>query len=173
VTGVIQAVVDYLVKEYGDGLTVEVWNYFNDTATIESLKAGFNAGATVSFSEKPEMYVNAFAKVPNYIEALGGSVEDLPRIYSKEVNDFLYPYLDEAFTQALDAQYWVRPAEGEGEDVHPSKYYLLRGHKNENDCTVVPVGVTFAQKQTNNADIPADVETKYYDIPANYNVIYF
>ena len=186
ITGVNQDVVDYLQEQYGDGLTVEVWNYYQNT-TLDALKAGFDADAKVSFSEKPSLYVNAFAKVPDYVETLGNV-----KIYSKDVEvnpeekyykalgedkTFLYPYLDEAHTQPLAAQYWVRPArmysDGDEKFVGPSKYYLLKGHKNAYDCTVTPEGVTFDHQEANDATIPADVESKVYDIPANYNVLYY
>lgn len=188
IKGVNQAVIDYLADTYGDGLTVEVWNYYKNV-TREALRDGFNAGATVSFSANPGVYVNAFAKVPDYVDEVVSDV--LPRVYSKYVDvdpsesyynamgdekKFLYPYLDEALTQPLDPQYWVRPAtlysDGAVEFVAPSKYYLLKGHKNVFDCTVTPVGTSFSNKEENDASIPADVETTVYVIPSNYNVIY-
>ncbi len=187
VTGVNQAVIDYLQEEYGDGITVEVWNYYQNTTTLEGLKAGFDAGAKVSFSEKPSLYVNAFAKVPDYVDALGSI-----KIFTKYVEvsaskpyyeamgedkTFLYPYMDEALTLPLDAKYWVRPARmyanGDEEFVGPSKYYLFKGHVNPYDCTVTPEGVSFDNKIANDATVPADVETTVYDIPANYNVLYY
>jgi len=190
VTGVNQSVIDYLWDKYKDGLTVEVWNYFKDT-DIDALKNSFNAGATVSFSQDPGQYVNAFAKIPDYVDALGVSADEMPRIFSKSVDvdpsevyydalgddkQFLYPYLDADFTQPLASEYWVRPArmysDGADEFVGPSKDYLLRGHKNAYDCTVAPKNVTFTNKVVNDASIPADVETTVYVIPANYNVIY-
>ena len=186
VTGVNQDVIDYLQEKYGDGITVEVWNYYRNT-TLDALKAGFDAGAKVSFSEKPSLYVNAFAKVPDYVETLGDvkiytkyvEVSSSERYYEAlgEDKSFLYPYKDETFTQPLDAQYWVRPAryyaDGDEKFVGPSKYYLLKGHKNAYDCTVTPEGVTFDHQEANDATIPADVESKVYDIPANYNVLYY
>lgn len=187
VTGVNKAVLDYLQETYHDGLTVEVWNYYQNSATLEGLKEGFDAGAKVSFSQKPSLYVNAFAKVPDYVETLGTI-----KIYSKNVEvsssekyyealgedkTFLYPFLDEAFTQPLENKYWVRPARNyavDGEEfVGPSRYYLLKGHKNPYDCVVTPEGVTFAHKEANDATIPADVETRVCVIDANYNVLYY
>jgi len=187
VSGVNQNVIDYLEDKYGDGITVEVWNYYHNTTTLEGLKAGFDAGAKVSFSQNPGLYVNAFAKVPEYVEALGSvpvytkfvEVSSSEKYYEAMGDDknFMYPYLDQALTQPLDAKYWVRPAryysDGGEEFVGPSKYYLLKGHKNPYDCIVTPEGVTFSHKEANDATIPADVETKVCDIPANYNVLYY
>ena len=172
VTGVTEAVAKYLYDGYQDGLTVEVWNYYDDT-TLEALKASFDAGATVSFSQEPAVYVNAFAKIPDYIDGLES--EDLPRVYSKtDENHFLYPYLDKNCTEPLAKEFWVRPAEDNGEGgVCPSKYYLLKGHKNAFDCVVVPQNIEAYSKKAHNADVPADVEEVVYDaIDKDYNVVY-
>ena len=171
ISGVNATIIEYLNNLYQDGLTVEVWNYYKNATSIESLRNGFNAGATVSFSENPGIYVNSFAKIPNYTE-LGASAH----VYSKEVHVdkdrvLLYPYLDKAFTMPLDEKYWVRPALNDS--GVPSKYYLFRGYKNPNDCVVKPVGVTFSTEEVNDASIPDDVETKYYVIPSDYNVVYY
>ena len=174
VTGVNDAVAKYLYEGYKDGLTVEVWNYYNESASLESLRDGFNAGATISFTEVPNRYVNAFAKIPDYIEDLYTDTF-FPRIISKTQvvggKEFLYPYLDNETELAAD--YWVRPLDDYGDGTFgPSYFYLLRGKKNAFDCVVKPVGATFSQTVAHNADIPDDVETVYYTIPGDYNVIY-
>lgn len=174
VTGVNEHLAKYLYDGYKDGLTVEVWNYYKDI-TLDALKAGFDAGATVSFSTQPDFYVNAFAKIPDYSDDMADV-----RIYSKPKTvgdkELLFPYTDEACTSALATDYWVRPADNYGTEeepvIGPSMYYLLKGHKNAYDCTVTPKDVTFSQTVTHNADIPDDVETALKKIDSNYNVVY-
>ena len=172
VKGVTEAVAKYLYDGYRDGFTVEVWNYYDDDVTMDALKASFDNGATASFSVEPDVYVNAFAKIPNYIDGIES--DELPRVYSKpDENEFLYPYLDEAFTKPLAGEFWVRPADDDGEGgVCPSKFYLLKGHKNAYDCVVVPQNVEAYTKTVHNADVPDDVEEVFYVIDKDYNVVY-
>lgn len=70
--GVTQEVIDYCWETYHDGITFEVWNYFNDPdklaamgfdmLTIEELK-GYLDQATVKFLDKiPGEYINSFGK---------------------------------------------------------------------------------------------------------------
>ena len=79
------------------------------------------------------------------------------------------PYKDKECTELLDSKYWVRPARSDGS---PSKDYLLLRHKNEWDCTVKFSGEQYPLVHENNADVPYDVETKYYQLPDNYNIYY-
>ena len=173
VEGVTEAVAKYLYDGYKDGLTVEVWNYYNDDVTMDGLKASFDAGATVSFTAQPDVYVNAFAKIPNYID--GVESDELPRIYTKiDDNGFLFPFLDEALTKPLDDEFWVRPAENDVEDgVCPSRFYLLKGHKNPYDCIVTPKDLTiFSKVTTHKADVPEDAAQVVHVIDKDYNVVY-
>lgn len=59
--GIDQEVIDFCAEELdGDGITFEIWNYFNDVLDLERLKGYLNQ-ATVRFLDKtPEKYVNAF-----------------------------------------------------------------------------------------------------------------
>lgn len=66
--GINQAVIDYCWDKYQDGITFEVWNYFNDPEdglpyiSIEDLKTYLDQ-ATVEFKDKiPGHYINAFGK---------------------------------------------------------------------------------------------------------------
>lgn len=67
--GVNQSVIDYCREHYNDGVTFEVWNYFNDPEkvgdlpiTMEELKT-YMDHATVRFlDEIPDTYVNAFGR---------------------------------------------------------------------------------------------------------------
>lgn len=71
--GINQDVIDYCRENYGDGITFEVWNYFNDPEKLK--EAGIEKGislsklheylnqATIEFLDYiPEYYVNAFAE---------------------------------------------------------------------------------------------------------------
>lgn len=69
-SGMNAAVQDYLYKEYGDGLTFEIHNYFNaemleadnstTTLTEEGLKAVLDGKTTISFTHTPKHYASAY-----------------------------------------------------------------------------------------------------------------
>ena len=57
-----QEVIDWCAEKcHGDGITFEVWNYFNDLLDIEGLKEYLNQ-ATIRFidDDGPDAYINAF-----------------------------------------------------------------------------------------------------------------
>ena len=59
-TGINEAVIEYCRENYDDGITFEVWNYFNEELTKEGLREYLNK-STVEFLDKcPDAYVNAF-----------------------------------------------------------------------------------------------------------------
>lgn len=65
--GVTQEVIDWCAEKcHGDGITFEVWNYFNDVLDIEGLKEYLNQ-ATIRFidDDGPDSYINAFTDSPN------------------------------------------------------------------------------------------------------------
>jgi len=160
VTGVTERTIEYLQHTFNDGLRIETWNYFKNSISRDALRDIFNSGATVDFSNRPAIYVNEFHKVNNCSET----------VYSKRNDDGQYvPYKDEDCTELLDAKYWVRPARGDGS---PSKDYLLLCHKSEWDCRVKYVGESYPIVHENDADVPYDIESKYYQLPDNYNVYY-
>lgn len=65
--GIDENVINYCREQFDDGITFEVWNYFNDTLPFNDLKAYLNQ-ATVRFLDKtPEWYINAFGE-ENYLE---------------------------------------------------------------------------------------------------------
>ena len=77
--GITQEVIDYCFETYGDGITFEVWNYFNDPETgnpllsIEELKGYLNQ-STVEFLDKiPGQYINSFGKDHGRYENDGSS----------------------------------------------------------------------------------------------------
>lgn len=59
--GVNKTAIDYCKALFKDGITFEVWNYYQNS-TREELKKYFDK-STVSFTNNPETYINAFAKL--------------------------------------------------------------------------------------------------------------
>lgn len=51
----------YLQGKYGDGLTFEVWNYYNVNAIDRETLKPYLDQSTVTFTSDPTLYVNAFA----------------------------------------------------------------------------------------------------------------
>lgn len=63
--GITAEVLKYLRDTYADGLTIEVWNYYNANAVAQGrdvLKQMLDQ-STVTFTRDPDRYVNAFAKL--------------------------------------------------------------------------------------------------------------
>lgn len=60
--GVNSEVLKYLRTNYGDGITFEIWNYYNTSATRNQLMQLLDM-STISFTNNPPQYINAFAKV--------------------------------------------------------------------------------------------------------------
>ena len=60
-SGITQEVLDYVYGITGDGLTFEIWNYYNGDPIEdrESIREILN-GSTVEFENNPKLYVNAF-----------------------------------------------------------------------------------------------------------------
>lgn len=59
---------DYLQQNYGDGITFEIWNYYDEETTLEGLKVYLDK-ATIDFigTTLPDYFINAFGKA-NYEE---------------------------------------------------------------------------------------------------------
>ena len=131
-SGFNQAALDYLKGAYGDGITFEVWNYYNATVdnkvvTRTSLKSDYFDKATVSFTNgTPGYYVNAFAAINDYTGKVYGKRDAETGVWT--------PYTDEACTQKLDTKYWTR------EGAADAREYILKTHVNEWDCTVTATG---------------------------------
>ena len=163
--GMTQAALDYLQYTYNDGITFEVWNYFNSEiindaletipVTRADLKPMFDQ-STVTFtaSDHPKQYVNAFAMLYEYRKV------DL-HVYMKDNK----PYLLDVTTNAegvvisetptdnlLASQYWVANEDG--------TFKEFVGAKNEWDCIVSP------------SDEWTKVKINNGKSPANYNEIY-
>ena len=139
VTGITQNVIDYCNQTYGDGVTFEVWNYYNETTVRDDIKAVCDK-ATVTFSKNPDTYINAFHKKKTYAGY----------VYDKEIDGKLYPYVLEpqydeegkitSFKEtdtAVAADYWTRC------DAPYEKYYAMNTEKNLLDCTVSPDSNSF------------------------------
>jgi len=165
--GISQAALDYLQYTYQDGITFEVWNYFNSeivnkenpTETIpvtrEDLKPMFDQ-STVTFTatDKPSQYVNAFAMLYDYKKL------DL-HVYMKDNK----PYLLDVTTNAegrvisetptdnlLASQYWVANDDG--------TFKEFVGDKNAWDCIVSPSN-EWTKVQVNNGKSPANFNEIY------------
>lgn len=98
--GINEEVIDFCRENYNDGITFEVWNYFNDPdkvgelpITMEELKTYLD-GATVKFLDKvPGQYVNAFGR-ENGKYGEGGTTDgnDFHVIPEEQLNRFDTPY---------------------------------------------------------------------------------
>lgn len=156
--GINESVINYLKETYGDGITFEVWNYYNSSITDEAgnavdvtrdqLQTLLN-NSTVSFLDAdPSQYINAYGALSNYegeIKAIVGE-------------DGLYYPVDATTGDVLPSEYWTRePAD--------SKYYALYTHVNTLDCQVVPTDGSWV-KQTSTADDPTNYSS------TKYNVVY-
>lgn len=165
--GVTQAALDFLQDHFFDGITIEVWNYFNSEiptgnpneflpVTRTDLKPKLDA-STVTFttSANVQHYVNAFAMLYDYQKA------DL-HVYMKEDGK---PYLmsvtydgdghiiNQVETNTpLEQKYWIADADG--------NFVKFVGVKNAWDCTVTPPDAYSVSATHNGVD------------PADFNVIY-
>lgn len=145
--GINSAVLKECRKTYGDGITFEVYSYYNEKITSREMLKTMLDQTTIKFlDEEPDYYINAFGKVREYTAP----------IYSKTVNNVTTLYTDEACTQILPYQYWERTTDG-GVNIF--------GHKNPWDCVVTPIDVasghftTFVEGEYNK-NYPQVPETK-------------
>ena len=142
-SGINAETLKYLRKTYGDGMTFEVWNYFKSNIVDENgtvlesfdrakLQTKLNA-STIKFTSDPGQYVNAFGAVYDYNGPIYGKVDELTGVWT--------PYVDEALTTVLGAEYW-------GRDPLDAKYYVINYHKNVLDCVVTPVNSAYSVQGT-------------------------
>lgn len=61
--GMTAGLQEYLKAKYGDGLTFEIWNYYDVEAIDRETLKPFLDSSTVSFTADPTLYVNAFAPI--------------------------------------------------------------------------------------------------------------
>lgn len=93
--GINQDIIDYCWENYHDGVTFEIWNYFNDPEgypliSIDELKSYLDR-ATVEFLDKiPGLYVNAFGREHGrYDESNGNDFHVTP--VDDQINSFNDP----------------------------------------------------------------------------------
>lgn len=60
--GINEAVISYCKENYGDGITFEVWNYFNETISREELLYLLNRATVRFLDSEPDAYINAFTE---------------------------------------------------------------------------------------------------------------
>lgn len=63
VQGMTAGLLQYLQENYGDGLTFEVWNYYNINATNRETLKPLLDKSTVTFTSAPQYYVNGFGVI--------------------------------------------------------------------------------------------------------------
>lgn len=84
--GINAQVLKYLRTNYGDGITFEIWNYYNSSITRSNLKS-FLDGSSISFTNNPPQYINAFAKVDDQMNPLDCTVIPPSSYTISSVND--------------------------------------------------------------------------------------
>ena len=171
--GVTQAALDFLQDHFFDGITVEVWNYFNSEiptgdgtettpVTRSDLKPLLDQ-STITFTSQtqPTNYVNAFAMLYDYQK------EDI-RVYMKDNKPYVYDVTESydpttgAFLgrtetpfdpeKLLDQKYWEADVNG--------NFVKFVGVKNAWDCTVTPPA-TYSVSATHTGENPADFNVIY------------
>lgn len=91
--GINQDVIDFCYKHYDDGITFEVWNYFNEILSKEGLLYYLNQ-ATIEFLDKiPNAYINAF----NEIDGNKNEDDCTVSIVNKQVNEFNNAFVGEHY----------------------------------------------------------------------------
>lgn len=61
--GVSEEVISYCDASYKDGITFEVWNYFNQNIDRPTLKGMLDKSTVTFLTKQPEAYINAFGRV--------------------------------------------------------------------------------------------------------------
>lgn len=95
-SGINETVINYLAENYEDGITFEIWNYFNNTITRAELQRLLN-NSTVEFVEgddNVDYYVNAFNQIntldeeDNIISTANNQWDCTVSIVSSQSNNF-------------------------------------------------------------------------------------
>ncbi|MCH5347593.1 MAG: hypothetical protein J1E63_10800 [Muribaculaceae bacterium] len=61
--GIDQAVIDWCAETCnGDGITFEIWNYFNNGLSLDELKYWLNKSTIEFLDQEPDYYINAFTQ---------------------------------------------------------------------------------------------------------------
>lgn len=73
--GINADVLKYLRSMYGDGLTFEVRNYYNESVTNRSVLQNILNNSVVTFDTAPKIFVNAFGKTEDVVDPLACTVK--------------------------------------------------------------------------------------------------
>ena len=84
--GINPEVLKFLRKNYGDGVTFEVWNYYQDGRTRQELKQMLDR-TTISFTNNPGKFINAFAKLGDGVNPLDCKVTPSAGYSQQSTND--------------------------------------------------------------------------------------
>lgn len=84
--GINAEVLEFLRTNYGDGVTFEVWNYYQNSCTREELKVMLDL-STITFTNEPEKYINAFAKLDGAVNPLDCTVSPPSSYRNWHAND--------------------------------------------------------------------------------------
>ena len=87
--GINAEVLKYLRTTYDDGITIEVWNYYNETLTREGLKPYLDK-STVTFVTNTQRYVNAFAMLGTDVNPWDCKVTPTSTAYDTPVKGWGY-----------------------------------------------------------------------------------
>lgn len=91
--GITQEVIDWCAKEcQGDGITFEVWNYFDKcVVNLETLKNLLNQATIKFLDDEPDVYVNSFHYTYDYEGNKRETINEddcTVAIVNKQVNDY-------------------------------------------------------------------------------------
>lgn len=91
--GITQDVIDYCWDTYQDGITFEIWNYFNDPnktelLTIDELKAYLDKSTVKFLDNVPNKYINAFGRENSKYGEDNKDGFDFHVIPSEQLNEF-------------------------------------------------------------------------------------
>ena len=132
-TGITQEVLNYLNNNYGDGVTFEVWNYYNKyVSNVETTRTALKVEldkSTIAFTTTPAKYTNAFGAIYDYPGVVYGH-----KVFDETINnvDSIYvPFTDADWTTELSTYYYYR-------STYDNRYFVLKSTKNDWDCTVTP-----------------------------------
>ena len=73
-SGINAEILKYCREKYNDGITFEVYNYYNSALDREQLQAKLN-NSTISFTNAPKVYVNAFGYINGSADNLACTVK--------------------------------------------------------------------------------------------------
>lgn len=95
--GITQEVIDWCYEKCDDGITFEVWNYFNDPdgnplLSYEELRSYLDQASITFLDEVPDYYINAFADPNGKYDAEANPEGDDFHVRPTNGNNFDTPY---------------------------------------------------------------------------------